>query len=54
VAGADDQVHVRERRLETPKDEREHVRRDRGRGADEQLPDSALAKLAQELTAFRQ
>jgi hypothetical protein len=43
VAGADDQVHVREVRLEAAEDEREHVGRDRGRGSDDQLPDPALA-----------
>ena len=40
--------------LEAAEDEREHVGRDRGRGADEQLPHPALAQLAQELAAARE
>ena len=54
MAGADDQVHARKLRLEAAEDEREHVRRNRRRGADEQLADASLAKLAQELATFRE
>jgi hypothetical protein len=35
MAGAHDQVHVRERRLEAAEHERQYVGRDRRRGADE-------------------
>ena len=49
MARPDDQVDVRERLLEAAQDERQHVGRDRRRRADEQLPDAALAALAQEL-----
>ena len=52
VSRPDDQVHVREGRLEATEDERQHVRRDRGRGADLELADAALAKLAQEQSAL--
>ena len=43
VARADDQMDVRERRLEAAEDERQHVGRDRRRGADQELADAALA-----------